>query len=153
MYVAENKLSTGRIFKYNVESGQKDIIYSQGSLVRSLAVIGARLWYLELDNGLKSISINGDTSQMAQTVSTTGIGCTSFFTMYFAAGKKLEISMKLVDLHNIFYTSANIYRFSNTGMLLYETLPSLGTCCGFWKDALPSLNSMLQRDGIHPDHR
>ena len=43
---------------------------------------------------------------MAQTVSTTGIGCRKFATMYFAAGKKLDISMKLLDLHNIFYTSA-----------------------------------------------
>ena len=148
MYVAEDKLSNGRIFKYNVESGQNDIIYSQGSSVRSLAVIGARLWYLEKYHGLKSISINGDTTQIAQTVSTTGIGCISFSTMYFAAGKKLEISMKLLDLHNIFYTSA---RFSSAGILLSETLPSLGTCCGFWKSALPSLNSMsrLQRDGIH----
>ena len=85
MFVSEWKSSAGRIFRYNLESKQKDIIYSQGTYVRSLVVLATNLWFLEKDNGVKYLPTNGGE---AVTVNTTGLsGCTIFRSMYFVTGK------------------------------------------------------------------
>ena len=85
MFVSEYKTRAGRIFRYNLESKQEDVIYSQGVLVKSLVVIETNLWFLELYDGVKYLPTNGGE---AVTVNTTGLdGCIKFYNMYFATGK------------------------------------------------------------------
>ena len=85
MFVSEDTFSAGRIFRYNLESKQQDIIYSQGALIQGLTVIGTDLWFTEMLTGIKSIPTSGGA---AVTVSTTGLGsCKAFLDIYFATGK------------------------------------------------------------------
>ena len=76
-------------YKINIQNPPRIYIHRQGHKVRSLSVIGDRLWILEQGNGLKSISINNHHSRdvEAVTANTTGLNCTQFSSMHFAIGK------------------------------------------------------------------
>ena len=79
----------GRIIRTNLENGQSIELYNRSVQIYGMAVYKDSLFFIERENGIKSVSKNANGPVTAQIIATTGLdSCQYYYSMHLIEGIK-----------------------------------------------------------------